>query len=202
ISTTTSRPASATGACRHTSASSGAASPAALPSATARITTMSVDVPAFRRICRMVSRRSSASVWSMGVPRRIGGSPAKGQGSVPSVYWRWRLMQNATISIRPADDHDAAALWRILEPVIREGATYALPSDMSEPEGLRYWREPTHEVFVAESDGEIVGTYFLRPNQSGGGSHVANCGYMTAPWAAGRGVARAMCAHSLEHAKT
>jgi ribosomal protein S18 acetylase RimI-like enzyme len=56
-------------------------------------------------------------------------------------------------------------------------------------------------VFVAESEGEVVGTYFMRPNQSGGGSHVANCGYMTAPWAVGRGVARAMCAHSLEHAK-
>jgi ribosomal protein S18 acetylase RimI-like enzyme len=35
----------------------------------------------------------------------------------------------------------------------------------------------------------------------GGGSHVANCGYVSAIWAPGRGVARAMCAHSLEYAK-
>jgi L-amino acid N-acyltransferase YncA len=105
------------------------------------------------------------------------------------------------ISIRPADNRDTAAIWRILEPIIREGSTYTLPPDMSEQDGLRYWRAPTHEVFVAESEGEVVGTYFMRPNQSGGGSHVANCGYMTAPWAVGRGVARAMCAHSLEHAK-
>jgi ribosomal protein S18 acetylase RimI-like enzyme len=58
-----------------------------------------------------------------------------------------------------------------------------------------------HEVFLAEENGQVLGTYFLRANQQGGGSHVANCGYITAPWATGRGVARAMCAHSLEHAR-
>jgi ribosomal protein S18 acetylase RimI-like enzyme len=56
-------------------------------------------------------------------------------------------------------------------------------------------------VFVAEEGGAIVGTYFLQANQRGGGAHVANCGYITAQDCGGRGVARAMCAHSLEHAK-
>jgi ribosomal protein S18 acetylase RimI-like enzyme len=56
-------------------------------------------------------------------------------------------------------------------------------------------------VFVAAEAGEIVGTYYLRANQSGGGAHVANCGYMTAPRATGRGVASAMCAHSLDEAR-
>jgi ribosomal protein S18 acetylase RimI-like enzyme len=110
-------------------------------------------------------------------------------------------MQHYPVSIRAARDGDGAAIWRILEPVIREGATYTLPTDLSEDDSLRYWRGPTHEVFVAESQGEIVGTYFLQPNQAGGGAHVANCGYMTAPWATGRGIARAMCAHSLDHAR-
>jgi ribosomal protein S18 acetylase RimI-like enzyme len=41
----------------------------------------------------------------------------------------------------------------------------------------------------------------MRANQQGGGSHVANCGYMTAQEASGLGVARAMCAHSLAHAR-
>jgi ribosomal protein S18 acetylase RimI-like enzyme len=54
---------------------------------------------------------------------------------------------------------------------------------------------------VAEADGEIVGTYYLRPNQAGGGKHVCNCGYVTSASATGRGVARAMCEHSLEHAR-
>jgi len=60
---------------------------------------------------------------------------------------------------------------------------------------------PEHEVFVAEDSNSMVGTYFLQANQKGGGAHVANCGYVTAGCAVGRGVARAMCTHSLEHAR-
>jgi GNAT superfamily N-acetyltransferase len=57
-------------------------------------------------------------------------------------------------------------------------------------------------VFVAEDAGTIVGTYYLRANNRGGGAHVANCGYVVAPDAFGRGVARAMCTHSLDQART
>jgi ribosomal protein S18 acetylase RimI-like enzyme len=89
----------------------------------------------------------------------------------------------------------------MLEPTVRAGETYTLPANLAEGEALAYWLSANHEVYVAEESGEIVGTYYLRPNQPAAGSHVANCGYMTAPWAAGRGVARAMCAHSLERAK-
>jgi ribosomal protein S18 acetylase RimI-like enzyme len=103
--------------------------------------------------------------------------------------------------IRPAEANDRAAIWKILEPVIRAGETYALPPQMSEDDAIAYWFEAGHEVFVAEQEREIVGTYFLRPNQQGGGAHVANCGYVTAQWAGGRGVAREMCEHSLEYAK-
>ena len=96
---------------------------------------------------------------------------------------------------------DADFIWPILEPVIRAGETYPLPLDMTRTQAMAYWFAPQHEVFVAEEHRQILGTYFLQPNQQGGGSHVANCGYVTAPWATGRGVARAMCTHSLEHAR-
>jgi len=72
---------------------------------------------------------------------------------------------------------------------------------MNRETALAYWFSPGHEVFVAEDNGAVVGTYFLKANQKGGGSHVANCGYMTALHATGRGVARAMCEHSLVRAK-
>lgn len=98
----------------------------------------------------------------------------------------------------PADAH---AIWAILEPTIRAGESYTLPRDLPRAEALDYWFGPGHEVFVAEDGDKILGTYFLQANQDGGGSHVANCGYVTAPWATGRGVARAMCAHSLDHAR-
>ena len=105
------------------------------------------------------------------------------------------------MDIRSATPPDHDALWSILEPTIRAAETYTLPPQMSREEALAYWLDPTHEVFVAGDDRDLVGTYFLRPNQLGGGSHVANCGYVTAPWAMGRGIARAMCAHSLDRAR-
>ncbi|OYX31026.1 MAG: GNAT family N-acetyltransferase [Caulobacterales bacterium 32-69-10] len=100
--------------------------------------------------------------------------------------------------IRPTGADDRDALWAILEPVIRAGETYPLPLDMGREEALAYWLAPSHSTFVAEAGGEVVGIYYLRPNNRGGGDHVANCGYMTAPSARGRGVARAMGAHSLD----
>jgi ribosomal protein S18 acetylase RimI-like enzyme len=105
------------------------------------------------------------------------------------------------MQIRAASPSDADAIWAILEPTIRCGETYTLPAEMRRDEALEYWISPEHEVFVAEENGEVLGTYFLQANQRGGGSHVANCGYITAPGATGRGVARAMCAHSLDHAR-
>lgn len=108
---------------------------------------------------------------------------------------------SAALAIRPAAPADDGAIWKILEPTIRAGETYTLPRDMSKADALAYWRTPGNSVFVAEHGGEIVGTYYLRPNRMGGGAHVANCGYMTAPWFSGRGVARAMCQHSLDTAK-
>lgn len=103
--------------------------------------------------------------------------------------------------IRPARSDDADALWRILEPTIRAGETYALAPDMSREAALAYWRAPPHEVFVMEDGPDVVGTYYMRPNHPGGGAHVANCGFMTLPAAAGRGVARAMAEHALAHAR-
>ena len=103
--------------------------------------------------------------------------------------------------MRPAAESDRDAIWSILEPTIRAGETYTLPRDLTRAQALDYWFFSGHEVFVAQDSHQIVGTYYLRANQQGGGSHVANCGYMTAPHAFGRGIARLMCAHSLERAR-
>ena len=103
--------------------------------------------------------------------------------------------------IRPAANRDSNAIWAIMEPIIRAGETYALPRNMDKAGALAYWLSDEREVFVTEDNGDIVGTYCLQANQKGGGAHVANCGYMTAVRATGRGVARAMCAHSLDRAR-
>jgi ribosomal protein S18 acetylase RimI-like enzyme len=105
------------------------------------------------------------------------------------------------MDIREAASTDDEAIWRVIEPAFRAGETYPLPRDISRHDALVYWRNAGHEVFIAEDDGTVIGTYYLRANQKGGGGHVSNCGYIVAPAAMGRGVARAMCAHSLDRAK-
>ncbi len=105
------------------------------------------------------------------------------------------------MQIRQAENRDDDAIWRILEPTFRAAETYPIPRDVSRLDALAYWRSPGQEVFVAEDGGAILGTYYLRANTRGGGAHVANCGYMVAPEAYGRGIARAMCEHSLARAR-
>jgi ribosomal protein S18 acetylase RimI-like enzyme len=103
--------------------------------------------------------------------------------------------------IRPALPDDSPAIWAVIGPVIRAGETYALDRGMSEAAALAYWLGPEKETFVAEEEGRIIGTYYLRANQAGGGRHVCNCGYVTSAEAAGRGVARRMGLHSLDEAR-
>lgn len=46
---------------------------------------------------------------------------------------------------------------------------------MSEAEALAYWMDPEKETFVAEPEDVAVSTYYMRPNQAGGGRHICNC---------------------------
>src|SRR5215212_8222648 len=87
--------------------------------------------------------------------------------------------------IRLAQPKDTARIWEMIAPAIRAGETLAMPHDMSEADALAYWMGADRETFVAEEEGRLLGTYYLRANQLGGGSHVANGGYITAPEATG-----------------
>lgn len=103
--------------------------------------------------------------------------------------------------IRPATPDDVAGIAALILPVIRAGESYALPRDMSARDAVAYWCAPGHDVFVSEESGLLLGSYYLRANQAGGGDHVANAGYVVAAEARGRGVARALAAHSFDHAR-
>ncbi len=103
--------------------------------------------------------------------------------------------------IRAATPADDAAIADIILPIIRAGEAYALDRDMTAGRALAYWRAAGHSVFVAEIDGRVLGSYYCRANQTGGGRHVANCGYATHAAATGRGIARAMALHSFDHGR-
>jgi len=105
------------------------------------------------------------------------------------------------ITIRPAERRDEDAIWRIFHAVIAPGDTYVFLPDMGREEALAFWMASSAHVYVALDGGDTVGTYFLKPNQPGRGSHVSNAGFMVAPDAQARGVGRAMGEHCLAEAR-
>jgi len=128
------------------------------------------------------------------------------------------------MKIRPATDADRDAIWNIFQKVVAAGDTYALDPNISSEDALAYWFASGTRTYVAEIGRESVGeadsfpgtatpsptvnrnqitlgTYILRPNQSGGGSHVANAGFMVSASARGQGIGRAMAEHCLGEAR-
>ena len=110
-------------------------------------------------------------------------------------------METNPVTIRLYDAQDWAQVWGVLEPVFRLGQTYAFPPDISETEAHKAWVEAPRNTYVAEADGQVVGTYYIKPNQPGQGGHVCNCGYVVAGNLRGQGIAAQMCSHSLEEAR-
>src|SRR5438046_7296220 len=105
------------------------------------------------------------------------------------------------VEIREATAADRDAIWDIFHEVVAARDTYAFDPGMSRHDALGYWFQADTQTYVAQSRGRIVGTYILRPNQSGGGSHVANAAFMVAPDARGQGIGRAMGEHCLSEAR-
>lgn len=103
--------------------------------------------------------------------------------------------------IRKATEADKPALWQIINSVIAGGDTYVFDPETPENEMLAYWFSPEKYVYVAEDEGEILGTYWIKANQPGLGSHVGNGAYMVSPSAKGKGIGRKMAEHSIEEAR-
>jgi len=106
------------------------------------------------------------------------------------------------MKIRSATEADRDAIWKIFNEVVVAGDTYALDCNMGREDALAYWFAPGTHTYVAEQPAiGVTGTYILRPNQSGGGSHVANAGFMVSASARGQGIGRAMAKHCLHEAR-
>ena len=105
-------------------------------------------------------------------------------------------VKGPTMLVREANEEDFESIWPIFEEVVSAGDTYAYPRETPQAEGKRLWMEVPRKTFVVESEGEVIGTYYIKTNQSGPGRHVCNCGYMVPTSARGRGAATVMCEHS------
>jgi ribosomal protein S18 acetylase RimI-like enzyme len=108
---------------------------------------------------------------------------------------------SVSLQIREIAAAEFGLVWPIFHAVVAAGDTYAYAPDMTLDQARALWTTPPARCFVAVDAGVVVGAYCLRPNQVALGDHVANAGYMVAPESRGRGIASAMCAHSLETAR-
>ena len=103
--------------------------------------------------------------------------------------------------IRPAVEADWPGVWELFRLVAAGGDVFAYDESTTEEVARKVWFDPPVACLVAEVDGRFAGTYYVRQNTAGRGGHVANAGYMVAPEFRGRGLARAMCEHSLDAAR-
>ncbi|WP_052574091.1 GNAT family N-acetyltransferase [Haloferula sp. BvORR071] len=107
-----------------------------------------------------------------------------------------------SLEIIPATPDHLEAIWRIFQKVTDAGDAYVFEAGTTRDEFIAYWFAPSCHPHIALLDNEVLGSYIVKPNQPGRGSHIANASYMTASAARGQGIAGKMCQHSLQLAKS
>lgn len=106
------------------------------------------------------------------------------------------------IYIRQATKADFEQIWLIIRSVIIRGDTFVFEPDTPKEEMEKYWMDESGLTFVAEDiKSTIVGTYMIKPNQPGLGSHVANASFMVQPEKHSLGIGKSMGEHALLEAK-
>ena len=147
----------------------------------------------FETVCVAAVREAARILEDMIDAPRSGAPAGDAPGRESDVPATSRLLP----SIRPFQESDWPSVWPFLHATVAAGETYAFPPQSSETEMHRAWIETPCATYVAcGPDGRVLGTYYVKPNHPGPGSHVCNCGFVVAPEAQGRGIASAMCVHA------
>lgn len=108
-----------------------------------------------------------------------------------------------TLAFAPMTDDDFAVFWPTFQAIVAAQESYAIDPDISFDAARRLWcQTPEASVVVKDENDQVLGAYYLKANAAGPGDHICNCGYMVTPAARGKGVARAMCEHSQQQART
>ncbi|MEB0039264.1 MULTISPECIES: N-acetyltransferase [unclassified Pseudomonas] len=105
------------------------------------------------------------------------------------------------IQIRPMTAADFEGFWPTFQAIVTARETYAYDPEITQEQALQLWLQTPLHTLIAEEDGVVLGSYYLKANAAGPGSHICNCGYMVSEAARGRGVARLMCEHSQQLAR-
>ena len=103
--------------------------------------------------------------------------------------------------IRKASSDDENKIWSILKPIVRSGETYAIRQNINRNSAIKNWMYGEHDCYVLENGKQIIGSYYICPNQDGGGNHICNCGFIVRSEFTRNGYGRLMVNHSLNLAK-
>lgn len=113
-------------------------------------------------------------------------------------------MTAPAVSFRRSTDADWSAIWPIITATLSEADTYPYPPTTTQVEARRIWMndEDVGRVsYVAESEGTVVATAYLKPNHPGLGDHIANAGWMVGPSVRGLGIGRQFAVYVMEEAR-
>lgn len=100
------------------------------------------------------------------------------------------------MDITKINKQDFEQFWPTFRKIVTARETYAIDPDIDFDEAYKIWCVRPHHSFVAKQNGAVTGCYYLKPNASGPGSHICNCGYMVDPRYRGKGIAKSLCIHS------
>lgn len=103
--------------------------------------------------------------------------------------------------IRKAKPTDRLNIWNIFHQIIQTGDTYAYSPGTTFKTFKKFWFAGNQLCFVLVDGKELFGSYVLRDNQPGLGSHIANASYIVSPAHQGKGIGKKLCAHSIKEAK-
>lgn len=110
-------------------------------------------------------------------------------------------MGDSAIIIRKAREDDKDNIYKIAKDVLKTGDTYTMPPNSKKNEILRYWFGDKKSTFVALMNNQIVGFFYIKPNQAELGNHISNASYMVSPKFQNMGIGRKMGEYSLKKAK-
>jgi GNAT superfamily N-acetyltransferase len=106
------------------------------------------------------------------------------------------------VDLAPFTDADHDELLALLRAVVAAGEGYPQHPDRPVTDGdlTAYWHPPVAAVAVARVDGDLAGSWTLKPNGVGRAAHVANAGFVVDRRFRGGGIGEVLVRHSMDTA--
>lgn len=103
------------------------------------------------------------------------------------------------LSFRQITLDDFALVRPMLVDAAQTGEYFTISVNLDDTEMQNHWFDG--EVWIAEQNNNVLGSYHLKANREGFGNHIANAGYMVASGHKRKGLGRKLAMHSLARAK-